>query len=215
MKSLKRNKKRTVVTIIGVVISAALLTAVTIFVASLVSMVQRSAIADNGDWHARIRGVEAQYVSTITDSDKIDKAVLGRDIGYAAFGSENFSKPYLYIRQYNADGFAQMSVRITSGRLPENSHEVIISDNVGKSSGVTYAAGDTIALTAGQRINPDGEEITDNSGLQYEIADNGDRIPVETFAPEQTVKYTVCGDHGPSGHRKQLFRGLRDTGISR
>ena len=49
---LKQNKTRTLVTIIGVILSAAMITAVTTLIVSLQSFLIDVAIADVGDWHA-------------------------------------------------------------------------------------------------------------------------------------------------------------------
>lgn len=68
LRSLKRNKKRTAVTVIGVAISAAMITAVTVFVASLVGFIQRGTIADGGNWHAEVRSVEARNIGITTKS---------------------------------------------------------------------------------------------------------------------------------------------------
>ncbi len=197
LKSLKQNKKRTVVTIIGIIISAAMLTAVTVFISSFVSMVQRSSIADNGNWHAEIKGVLAQNVSVITESKDVDKAILGRDMGYAVFGSDIYSKPYLCVREYITEGFGQMSVRLVSGRLPEKAGEAVISESIGKTSGVNLSIGDTLELNTGRRIGGDGTVFDENTSYSYEVSPNGERTVTETFVPEGTVKYTVVGVIGP------------------
>lgn len=194
LKSLKQNKKRTVVTIIGIIISAAMLTAVTVFVSSFVSMVQRSAIADGGNWHTEIKGVPAENVSVITESKDVDKAILSRDLGYASFGSDNYSKPYVCIREYSAEGFDQMSVRLVSGRLPERSGEAVISESIDKTSGVKLAIGDTLDLQAGRRIGEDGATVFDeNTSFSFDVAPDGTRTVTETFVPADMVKYTVVG----------------------
>ncbi len=195
LKSLKRNKKRTVVTIIGVIISAAMLTAVTVFVSSLMSMIQRGTIADSGNWHAEIMGVPAQNISVVTQSNEVNEAVLSRDLGYAYFNSQNASRPYLALREYNAPGFDQMSVRLVSGRLPQAPGEAVISSSIEQSGGVTNAPGDTLELNTGKRYYADGVTALDeNSSLQYVYNENGERMSLaETLKPEGTVKLTVVG----------------------
>lgn len=195
LKSLKRNRKRTVVTIIGVVISAAMLTAVTVFVSSLLSMIQRSTIAEGGNWHAEILGVPAQNISVLTQDGSVDSAALSRDIGYAYFGSQNESRPYLDVREYNTPGFEQMSVRLVSGRLPQKSGEAVISSGIEQSGGAAYAVGDTLELETGKRYGADGVTVFDeNTSLQYEYDENGENQKLaETFKPEGKVKLTVVG----------------------
>ncbi len=48
---LKQNKRRTLVTIIGVIISVAMITAVTTLGVSFMDLLQRQTIANEGEWH--------------------------------------------------------------------------------------------------------------------------------------------------------------------
>ena len=53
LRSLKHNKTRTIVTIIGVILSAAMITAVTTFASSIQNFLLEYAKSERGDWHAR------------------------------------------------------------------------------------------------------------------------------------------------------------------
>ena len=53
IRHLKLNKKRTLVTIIGVVISVAMITAVATFGTSFLDMLIRGEALDSGSWHVR------------------------------------------------------------------------------------------------------------------------------------------------------------------
>ena len=50
-KTLKANRTRTMVTIIGILLATAMLTAVTTFISSLQHYMLENVIAENGDWH--------------------------------------------------------------------------------------------------------------------------------------------------------------------
>jgi putative ABC transport system permease protein len=214
LKSLKRNKKRTVVTIIGVVISTAMLTAVTVLVSSLLSMIQRSTIAEGGNWHAQISGVMAQNINTVTQSEEVDAAVLSRSLGYAYFGSKNEGRPYLNVREYYAPGFDQMSVRLVSGRLPQKNGEAVISSAIEKSGGVTYAIGDTLELKVGKRIGMDGELFDENTSLQYEYDENGSNPRLaEIFKPEGALNLTVVGVIDPPSFETSWSAGYGVIGL--
>ena len=58
--NLKKNKTRTIVTIIGVILSAAMITAVTTFVSTMQDYMLRSVIAQDGEWHVRFNGLSPQ-----------------------------------------------------------------------------------------------------------------------------------------------------------
>lgn len=195
LRSLRRNKKRTVVTIIGVVISAAMITAVATLLSSFLDLFARAEIADSGNWHAQIMGVPSENIETVTQSDIADKAFLSRHMGFAELeGSAVESKPFLYLQEYSADGFEQMSVRLVSGRLPEAPREVVISDSIKRAAGVDIAVGDTLELQIGQRIHDEGHVIKENRSLNYHYSDDGyERTLAETLVPDRLASLTVVG----------------------
>lgn len=195
LKSLKRNKKRTIVTIIGVIISAAMLTSVSVFFSSFASLIQRDTIASDGNWHAEIQDVLMQNVETITGNEKLDSIVISRDLGYSVLeGSVNENKPYLLVRQYSENGYEQMSVKLLEGRLPQNSGEVIVSETIENSAGIVYSIGDTLDLTLGQRVNAAGEEIDENLNLNYVYEEDGTgRTLDDVLVPESKASFTIVG----------------------
>ena len=195
LKSLKRNKKRTIVTIVGVIISAAMLTAVSVFFSSFASLIQRDTIASDGNWHAEVQDVLMQNVETITGNDKLDSIVISRDLGYSVLeGSVNENKPYLLVRQYSENGYEQMSVKLLEGRLPQNSGEVIVSETIENSAGIVYSIGDTLDLTLGQRVNAAGEEIDENLNLNYVYEEDGTgRTLDDVLVPESKASFTIVG----------------------
>ena len=198
LKSLRRNKKRTIVTIIGVIISAAMITAVATLATSFIDMLQRGEIADSGNWHAQISGLSTENTGTVSESGEVDAVFFSRDIGYGLLeSSQSESKPYLYLREYTEQGFDQMSVRLNSGRLPHQNGEVIISESIKNSAGVYYQIGDTLTLTPGQRLSADGTVITENTSLSYSYSEDGlDQTLDETFVPfepEEQRSYSVFG----------------------
>ena len=58
LKSMIKNKRRTIVTMIGVIISVAMITAVSTFSASISSLFRRQEIYENGDWIVSFRSVD-------------------------------------------------------------------------------------------------------------------------------------------------------------
>ena len=193
-KSLRRNKKRTAVTIIGVIISVAMITAVTTLIYSFINYMQQGTIADNGNWHAEIADVQVQNLDTITQSDEVDTTVLSRNLGYTALtDSDSYSKSYLYLREYSANGFDQMSIQLTEGRLPQKSGEVLISQSLLEGSDLNYAIGDTLELEVGDIISADGSVVEGNGFLSDEYNDDGEIIASPTFEPKQTVAVTIVG----------------------
>ena len=195
-KSLRQNRKRTIVTIIGVIISAAMITAVSTFVASFMSMMQRDEIANGGNWHAVIEGVPVENLPVIENSGDVAATVRSQDLGFALLpDSQNEQRPYLFLREYSPDGYERMSIRLISGRLPQKSGEVVISETVANSTGVAYKVGDVLILTVGQRVMSEtGETIRGDLSLQYSYDENGNKRTLnETFEETGTATVTVVG----------------------
>lgn len=194
LKSLKQNKKRTIVTIIGVVISVAMITAVTTLSASFLSYLQRGAIADGGNWHAEIMNVPASGLDAVTGSDAVDAAILSRDRGFSQIpGSEGYSKQYLFLREYSEGGFSRMSIRLAEGSLPERNGEVLMSQSILQGSDLAYAVGDTLTLSLGSVLDGYGKPIEGNDYAVNAYDNEGNVIGSPTFKPQGTATLTIVG----------------------
>lgn len=154
LQGLKRNRTRTFVTIIGVTLSAALITAVTTFGVSLLQYMTNGAIQKYGNWHIAFTDVDSAFVQErINDKEVSDSnTAIFENIGYAPLeGAKNPDKPYLFIAGFSKDTFTSLPIKLVSGRLPENSSEVLVPAHVTANGGVNISVGDTIDLTVGTR----------------------------------------------------------------
>ena len=150
---LKKNKARTLVTIAGVVLSAALVTAGVTFGVSLLDYMVRGAQEKAGSWHVGFEEVDAAFAEERTEDKEAESAVITENIGYAKLeGSKNKKSPYLFITGYDAAAFDALPVELVSGRLPENSGEVLVSGSVFSSGGVNVKEGDILKLSVGDRL---------------------------------------------------------------
>ena len=70
LESLKKNRTRTVVTIIGIILSAAMICAVTTFASSIYNYALDNAIYTNGDWHGSAEDVDLKTLEFIKNEDK-------------------------------------------------------------------------------------------------------------------------------------------------
>ena len=151
-RQMKLNRRRTLVTIIGVVISVAMITAVMTLGFSFQDMFKRSVIAEDGEWHVVYRGLDEKQVQQVWEDPESKKVLLSRDVGYSLLpGGQNGYKPYLFLKEYNRQALEEFPITLTKGRLPLNSSEVLIPEHVASNGGVQYQLGDTITLALGQR----------------------------------------------------------------
>ena len=193
--SLKKNRTRTVVTIIGIMLSAAMICASTTFVASMQNFVLRYTVYKTGDWHGAVYDAAYKDYEDIGGSGKVASATYAQVLGYARINSANERKPYLYVLGGDAASgyFETMPVHLTAGELPKSSSEIILPEHLATNGKVSYKIGDTVTLEVGDRIL-DGKRLgqinpffTYDSKIQVEVK-NDEKL-------ENTVArtYTVVG----------------------
>ena len=196
-RSMRAHRKWTVVTILGVVISTAMISAVSTFTSSFTDLMRREAVADNGNWHAVISNVKMSGVPTLRSASFVGSVSLSRDLGYALFqGSLNENKPYLYIKQYDALSQENYPIRLLEGRMPKNGREIVLPQHAGTNGGVKIRLGETLTLRLGRRL-PNGDDPTpldQNTPYQGTAQKNADgSLTGERLAVTGTQTFTVVG----------------------
>jgi putative ABC transport system permease protein len=188
-RSLKKNKARTIVTIIGIILSAAMITAVTTLIASMQNYMVNLSIAEEGNWHAAFHNIHYEHYEKIKDLDEVEKAVPLREIGYSLLeGCTNEHKPYLYLLELDKEAFDMLPIHLLRGRLPQNENEVVISEHIHTNGGVAYQLGDTLKLDIGQRISEDSMILGQKDSFVKAEDGVSERLEVN-----ETRSYTVVG----------------------
>lgn len=193
IRQLKLNKKRTLVTIIGVIISVAMVTAVATLVVSFMDLLQRQTIATEGEWHVIYKNVNKEQIQAIYNHENTKNLILSRDTGFAFLdGSQNKNKPYIFIKEYNNEGFEKFPVKLKEGRFSQKPDEIVISEAIITNGKVDYQIGDSLSLDIGQRrslIDPEiSIELTQNSSLHRD--EEGIK---EILEIQQSRQYTIVG----------------------
>lgn len=195
IKSLKLNKKRTIVTIIGIMLSTALICGV----AGLVSSFQNSLIdwarTNDGNYHVTFKNVASDKAQYVTENQKVKDYFISSSLGWANLeGSKTTNKPYLHVLAYDKKALENYGVVLTDGRLPQNSNEIIITESVLTGARVLLKIGDTITLNIGTRksnddyylnddalYTEDDESIVDTKEKTYTIVGFMQTLDVEKF----------------------------------
>ena len=150
LQSMKKSRTRTIVTVIGVILSAAMITAVTTFSVSLLNYMIKGATVKYGGWHVEFLDVDSSFAEARARDDGVAGTAISENIGYAELkGGKNPNKPYLFIAGFSKEAFDTVPIELVSGRLPENSGEILVPAHVAANGGVTYAVGDTLSLAIG------------------------------------------------------------------
>ena len=94
LQGLKKNKSRTLVTVVGVALSAALMTAGATFGVSLLDYMVRGAERKAGGWHVAFEEVDAGFARERSEDKEAESAVVTENLGYAKLeGSKNEKSP--------------------------------------------------------------------------------------------------------------------------
>lgn len=156
VKSLRANKVRTLVTIAGVALAAALLTAVLTTYVSLNDYLYRSEAHLAGTWMACVEADGSSALDEKIADAQADPQVAGtailRDVGFAALTADqqNTQGTYLAIRSIEGDVGDICGIEPSEGRLPENDHEIMLFSTWKDYGGVNL--GDTVTFNVGQRV---------------------------------------------------------------
>jgi putative ABC transport system permease protein len=190
---LRLHTKRTGVTILGVILSTALICGVFLLGVSFQKVMIDHEIFMWGNWHARFHAVPYEKAKYITENSAVQTAMLSAWLGNATYGSQNAVRPYLYVTAYDALSFQNHSIQLISGRLPQNEHELLISPVMIKDSGLSLKPGSTLPVAFGQRNIPNHDEMVKAwGGEEYVALRDG-----ETFTSAVSKTYTVVGVMAP------------------
>jgi len=195
LESLKKNRTRTVVTIIGIMLSAAMICASTTFVSSMQNFVLRCEIYSSGDWHGAVYDAAYKDYEDIRDSGKVSSAAYAQVLGYAKIGSANEYKPYLYVLGGDAASgyFETMPVHLLLGTLPKDSTEIILPEHLTSNGKVNYTLGDTVTLEVGDRTL-DGKRLgQDTPVYTYDSETHTEVMSGERLENTEPRTYTVVG----------------------
>ncbi|CAH0119919.1 hypothetical protein PAE9249_02428 [Paenibacillus sp. CECT 9249] len=190
VRHLKENKRRTLVTIIGVIISVAMVTAVATLGFSFLDLMKRQSIADRGEWHVLYQDVNKEQLAAIRNDDATKAVAITNDLGYALLeGGQSINKPYLFVKEYNAQGFAQFPVELIEGRLPQTNEEVVVSEAVAANAKVKYEIGDRLSLQVGERFIESKDHPLDQTEPLHAV----DGKLTETLENIKARDYTIVG----------------------
>ena len=158
IKNLRLNKKRTIVTIIGIILSTALMVGIGLLFSSFQDLMIRDTIGYNGKYEAEYNDVDLIKLNDI--KNKNFTYFYEKPIGFSKIESSNEYKPYMYITSVNKEYFDEL--KLIEGSFPKNENEVVISNHVITNGGLNYKVGDIVTLKYGTR-NIEGEETLANS----------------------------------------------------
>lgn len=189
MKNLRLNKKRSIVTIIGIILSTALICATAGLVTSFQKTLIDEEIKTEGSHHVLLKNVPQTDLNDILKNRYVKDSYKYSLLGYAYLKeSKNEAKPYVKVLEFDFNALTNAGITLTKGRMPKNSNEVLVSSHVLENGGVKYNIGDKISLEIGERITDSG---LNNLSDHYETDEEGNSV--EKLDIKEKRVYTVVG----------------------
>lgn len=184
LKNLKLNRKRTIVTIVGIILATALLSALVTLVSSFqYSMIEYQKQKD-GDFHVKFSGVKMSELSEFKNNRNIESTFETMGMGFAKLdGCKNEDKPYAYVMATDEAGFEKGCFNLIEGRMAKNEDEIVIPRHLRTNGRIDIKVGDEITLDIGKRYDSNTEGIIwENSAYENEA---------ETLTDTVTKHYKV------------------------
>lgn len=191
-KTMRANRVRTIVTIIGVILSTSMITAVATFGTSFQRFLVNYSIARDGNWHVAVTDTDQLSAGEMAKQEEVARTAEISVLGYARFEPvlENSPKmPYLYVRALSREALKMLPAKMKEGRLPKNENEIAVPSVLlaNEKMGEETKIGDTLTLELGER-SLDGERLGQNVGYMDEESGKP-----ETFIPRTVKEFTVVG----------------------
>lgn len=184
-KNLKLNKKRTIGTIIGVILSTAMLCAVATMVTSFKYSLMVDAIETSGYYHLSFDEIDSKKVKELELNKEIKDIYQFYNMGYASYDLEVAPLPYFDIKSANKDDLQALKFKLAEGRYPRNSSELLINEIF---LGDELKIGAKVKLDVGKRVVSDG--VTGDTEINSHFYQQGERL-VDT----KPLEYTIVGSY--------------------
>lgn len=183
IKHLCMNKKRTIVTIIGIILSTALMVGIGLLFSTIQDNSIRTLKKSAGDYHMKIGNLSDHKLDILSNNRRVESYFYESPVGFSEFKESKINtRKYFFVNAVSKNYFDQMT--LVKGRFPENKKEIIISNQIESDNGIQYQIGDTITLSLGPRLY-EGTEYYSNDAYFEEEPD--------TISVKEERTYTIVG----------------------
>lgn len=196
---LKENKRRTLVTIIGIILSTALICGIGNICMSLLDYEMRSAISSNSDFYASFYDLNKKDALIVSKSAEVSKYGYKQEVGSALIDKEKAS--LLEVNSFDKNAFDSYMLIVEQGEFPKNENEIILSQKAIKN--LNKKIGDTIELEVGDTEYDETNtfsKITNSNKKSYKIVGIMSKPDFEVYN-----SLAICGFDINSKSNKDKF----------
>ena len=166
IKNLKLNKRRTIVTIIGIMLAVALINAVATMYFSGTASIIRAEKSTRGDYHTVFYNVPLNDIKTIQNNRNVENITKLKYLGTSKIKSNNPQSPYVSVVAAEKNNINKLGMYLIKGRLPENENEIIITKYLNNIMNTNYSIGDKLTMDIGDRYSKDNIKLKKSENLQ-------------------------------------------------
>ncbi len=133
LRNLAKNRARSIVTIVGIALSCALLTAVLLCVSSLTAYMRDVELARDGAWMARVTTTDQDAIAQARSDEQVSGLTDLTYVGQMQSFDSSKEDPadavsaQLQIQAIDDSLMQLCTIQLCDGRLPQNSHEIVLN----------------------------------------------------------------------------------------
>ena len=176
LRYLKQNKRRTLVTIIGIILATALICGIGNICTSFMDYQMRDQIQSSGSFYATFTDIDKEKASVITKSSGVSEYGYKKNLGSVIWDKKNSTS--LNINVFDKNTINSFQITLKKGSYPKNESELIVTQDL--LNKWNKKIGDKITLNLGELIYDDMGMISKLKNSQkttFKIVGTLDKAP--------------------------------------
>ena len=176
LRYLKQNKRRTLVTIIGIILATALICGIGNICTSFMDYQMRDQIKTSGSFYATFTDIDKEKASVITKSSGVSEYGYKKNLGSVIWDKKNSTS--LDINVFDKNTINSFQITLKKGSYPKNESELIVTQDL--LNKWNKKIGDKITLNLGELIYDDMGMISKLKNSQkttFKIVGTLDKAP--------------------------------------
>lgn len=190
LKNLRLNKVRTIVTIVGIMLSAALITVVSGMALSGRQTMIDAQMVYGGNYDVALDIIDNSVIETARNNRNVENAFYKERLGYARTKNADGEICDYSVLAMSENTYGNcFKIDLIKGKFPTNSGEAVVTKSFKTQNGKDVKIGDKITLDVGVLTDKDGN-VLDEEGIHNLLQKNFNKCSII-----DTVKrtYTVTG----------------------
>ena len=151
LRYLKQNKRRTLVTIIGIILATALICGIGNICTSFMDYQMRDQIKTSGSFYATFTDIDKEKADIITKSSGVSEYGYKKDLGSIILDKKNSTS--IDINVFDKNTINSFQITLKNGSYPKNQSEIIVTEDL--LNKWNKKIGDKITLNLGELIYDD------------------------------------------------------------